>query len=36
MTSVQSVAIIGLGLIGGSMARDLAALGIEVPPIPEV
>jgi prephenate dehydrogenase len=30
MTKVKSVAIIGLGLIGGSMARDLAALGMEV------
>lgn len=30
MTVFDSVAIIGLGLIGGSIARDLAALGIEV------
>jgi prephenate dehydrogenase len=30
MTAFDSVAIIGLGLIGGSVARDLAALGIRV------
>jgi prephenate dehydrogenase len=30
MTTFESVAIIGLGLIGGSIARDLAALGVEV------
>ena len=30
MTSFDSVAIIGLGLIGGSVARDLAALGVRV------
>jgi prephenate dehydrogenase len=30
MTMFDSVAIIGLGLIGGSVARDLAALGVRV------
>jgi prephenate dehydrogenase len=30
MTTFDSVAIVGLGLIGGSLARDLAALGVEV------
>jgi prephenate dehydrogenase len=30
MTTFDSVAIIGLGLIGGSVARDLAALGVHV------
>lgn len=30
MTTFDSVAIIGLGLMGGSLARDLAALGIRV------
>jgi prephenate dehydrogenase len=30
MTTFESVAVIGLGLIGGSIARDLAALGVEV------
>lgn len=30
MTMFESVAIVGLGLIGGSIARDLAALGVEV------
>lgn len=30
MMIFDSVAIIGLGLIGGSIARDLAALGVEV------
>jgi len=30
MTTFDSVAIIGLGLIGGSLARDLAALGVRV------
>src|SRR5262249_41779321 len=30
MTPFDSVAIIGLGLIGGSVARDLAALGVRV------
>ena len=30
MTTFDSVAIIGLGLIGGSVARDLATLGVRV------
>jgi prephenate dehydrogenase len=30
MTTFDSAAIIGLGLIGGSVARDLAALGVRV------
>jgi prephenate dehydrogenase len=30
MTTFDSVAVIGLGLIGGSVARDLAALGVRV------
>src|SRR4051812_28685644 len=30
MTSIDSVAIVGLGLIGGSLARDLAARGVRV------
>jgi prephenate dehydrogenase len=30
MSEIQSVAIIGLGLIGGSLARDLAARGVRV------
>ena len=30
MSDIESVAIIGLGLIGGSLARDLAALGVTV------
>jgi prephenate dehydrogenase len=30
MTTFNRVAIVGLGLIGGSIARDLAALGIDV------
>src|SRR5215204_2913141 len=29
-TSFEQVAIVGLGLIGGSLARDLSALGIRV------
>ena len=30
MTTVEHVAIVGLGLVGGSLARDLAALGTRV------
>jgi len=30
MTTFESAAVIGLGLVGGSLARDLAALGVRV------
>lgn len=30
MSTIDSVAIVGLGLIGGSLARDLAAIGVRV------
>jgi prephenate dehydrogenase len=30
MTSVETVAVVGLGLVGGSVARDLAARGVSV------
>ncbi len=30
MTGIESVAVVGLGLMGGSLARDLAAAGVRV------